>query len=297
MYNINLQHLKVVSEIEKQGSMTKAADALFLTQSALSHHVKELEKNLGITVFERRNKKLWLTEVGRQLLASSDLIKAELGKLEDKINKLKSGNTGTIRISTECYTTYSWLPKLVKTFNEKHPKFTIKVVTEATAHTTQFLQNGLLDIAITSREKLPDADLNYTHLFKDELMVIVHKDHPLAGFEYLEPKDFEGQSLLVYDYDDKDLDILQLILKPAGVQLAEVIKMPLSEIIIEMVKANFGITVMSNWLVAPLLTKDLVSIPLKHLFACRTWHLVSYKNENPGHQKFIDFAVKNLKNK
>jgi LysR family transcriptional regulator, regulator for metE and metH len=51
MYNINLQHLKVISEIEKQGSMTKAADALFLTQSALSHHVKELEKNLGITVF------------------------------------------------------------------------------------------------------------------------------------------------------------------------------------------------------------------------------------------------------
>jgi LysR family transcriptional regulator, regulator for metE and metH len=71
----------------------------------------------------------------------------------------------------------------------------------------------------------------------------------------------------------------------------------LSEIIIEMVKANFGITVMANWLVAPLLTKDLVSIPLKHAFACRTWHLVSYYSNNQGHQNFIDFAVKNLKNK
>jgi LysR family transcriptional regulator, regulator for metE and metH len=297
MYNINLQHLKVISEIEKQGSMTKAADALFLTQSALSHHVKELEKNLGITVFERRNKKLWLTEVGRHLLASADVIRAELEKLEDKISKLKTGNTGTIRISTECYTTYSWLPKLVKSFNAKYPKLTIKVVTEATANTTQFLQNGQLDVAITSREKLPDATFHYTYLFKDELVVIVHKDHPLATYEYLEPKDFDQQTLLVYDYDDKDLDILQLILKPAGVQLAELIKMPLSEIIIEMVKANFGITVMANWLVAPLLTKDLVSIPLKHAFACRTWHLVSYNNNNQGHQKFIDFAVKNLKNK
>jgi LysR family transcriptional regulator, regulator for metE and metH len=297
MYNINLQHLRVISEIEKQGSMTKAADALFLTQSALSHHVKELEKNLGVTVFERRNRKLWLTEIGQELLASSDVIKTELSKLEDKINKLKTGNTGTIRISTECYTTYSWLPKLVQSFNAKHPKLAIKVVTEATANTTQFLQNGQLDIAITSREKLPNTDLNYTHLFKDELVVIVHKDHPLAAFESLEPKDFEGQTLLVYDYADKDLDILQLILKPAGVQLAEVIKMPLSEIIIEMVKANFGITVMANWLVAPLLTKNLVAIPLKHAFAVRTWHLVSYKNNHQGHQKFIDFAVRNLKNK
>jgi LysR family transcriptional regulator, regulator for metE and metH len=297
MYNINLQHLKVISEIEKQGSMTKAADALFLTQSALSHHVKELEKNLGITVFERRNKKLWLTEVGQQLLASADVIKAELGKLEDKISRLKTGNTGIIRISTECYTTYSWLPKLVKRFNEKHPKLAIKVVTEATANTMQFLQNGQLDIAITSREKLPDANLNYTPLFKDELMVIVHKNHQLAAFESIEPKDFEGQTLLVYDYDDKDLDILQLILKPSGVQLTELIKMPLSEIIIEMVKANFGITVMANWLAAPLLTKDLVAIPLIHAFANRTWHLVSYKNDHQGHQKFIDFAVKNLRNK
>jgi LysR family transcriptional regulator, regulator for metE and metH len=297
MYNINLQHLKVVSEINKQGSMTKAADALFLTQSALSHHVKELEKNLGITVFERRNKKLWLTEVGQQLLASADVIRAELGKLEDKISKLKTGNTGTIRISTECYTTYTWLPKLVQSFNAKHPKLTIKVVTEATSNSIQFLQNGHLDIAITSREKLPDADLHYTHLFKDELVVILHKDHPLATFKSIEPKDFEGQTLLVYDNDDKDLDILQLILKPAGVQLAELIKMPLSEIIIEMVKANFGITVMANWLVAPLLAKNLVSIPLIHPFARRTWHLVSYKNDHGGHQKFIDFAVKNLKNK
>jgi LysR family transcriptional regulator, regulator for metE and metH len=297
MYNINLQHLKVVSEIEKQGSMTKAADALFLTQSALSHHVKELEKNLGITVFERRNKKMWLTEVGRQLLASSDVIKSELIKLEDKINKLKTGNTGTIRISTECYTTYSWLPKLVRQFNEKYPRLSIKVVTEATANTTQFLQNGQLDIAFTSREKLPNSDLNYTHLFKDELKVIVHKDHPLAALPFIEPKDFEGQTLLVYDYDDKDLDILQFILMPAGIQLAELIKMPLSEIIIEMVKANFGITVMANWLVAPLLTKNLVSIPLNHTFAFREWNLVSYKNDNKVHQKFIDFAVKNLKNK
>jgi LysR family transcriptional regulator, regulator for metE and metH len=297
MYNINLQHLRVISEIEKQGSMTKAADALFLTQSALSHHVKELEKNLGVTVFERRNKKLWLTEIGQELLASSDVIKTELSKLEDKINKLKTGNTGTIRISTECYTTYSWLPKLVKDFFAKYPKFSIKIVTDATCSTTQFLQNGQLDIAITSREKLPNTDLNYTPLFKDELVVIVHKDHPLAAFESLEPKDFEGQTLLVYDYADKDLDILQLILKPAGVQLAEVIKMPLSEIIIEMVKANFGITVMANWLVAPLLTKNLVSIRLKHPFASRTWHLVSYNTPHQGHQKFIDFAVKNLKNK
>jgi LysR family transcriptional regulator, regulator for metE and metH len=295
MFNINLQHLKVISEIEKQGSMTKAADALLLTQSALSHHVKELERNLGISIFERRNKKLWLTEVGHQILASADVIKSELGKLEDKINKLKDGNTGTIRISTECYTTYSWLPKLVKNFNAKNPKLSIKVVTEATANTMQYLQNGQLDIAITSREKLKNTDLIYTPLFEDQLVVIVHKDHPLATLAAITPQDFEGKTLLVYDYDEKDLDILQLILKPAGVQLEEIIKMPLSEIIIEMVKANFGITVMANWLVAPLLTKELVAIPLIHENANRMWHLVAFNNQNLGHQKFIDFAVKNLK--
>jgi LysR family transcriptional regulator, regulator for metE and metH len=296
MYNINLQHLKVIAAIEKEGSMTKAAESLFLTQSALSHHVKELERIVGYQIFERRNKKLWLTELGKQILISADVINTELRILDDKINRINAGDTGTIRLSTACYTTYTWLPKLVKSFNKEFPNLKIKVVTEATAKTNEYLNNGLLDVAISSREKIADSSLAYNTLFTDNLVVIMHKDHPLASAKSIKPKNFEGEKLLTFDNEDDDLDILKYILKPAGVQLAEVIKMPLSEVIIEMVKANFGITVMANWLVKPLLTKDLISIPLMHPKAVRTWKLITFKNQNKAVDAFKNFAVKHLNN-
>lgn len=296
MYNINLQHLKVIAAIEKEGSMTKAAESLFLTQSALSHHVKELERIVGYQIFERRNKKLWLTELGKQILISADVINTELRILDDRINRINTGDAGTIRLSTACYTTYTWLPKLVKNFNKEFPNLKIKVVTEATTKTTEFLNNGLLDVAVSSREKIADARLQYNTLFKDNLVVIMHKDNPLATLKSIKPKDFEGKKLLTFDYDDDELDILKYILKPAGVQLAEVIKMPLSEVIIEMVNANFGITVMANWLVTPLLTKDLVTIPLIHPKAVRTWNLITFKNQSKAVDAFKNFAIKHLKN-
>jgi LysR family transcriptional regulator, regulator for metE and metH len=295
-YNINLQHLKVVAAIEKEGSMTKAADALFLTQSALSHHVKELERIIGHQIFERRNKKLWLTELGTQILNSATIINKELNILTNQINRIGSGDIGTIRLSTACYTTYTWLPKLVKSFNKEYPNLKIKVVTDATTRITEFLNNGLLDVAISSREKIVDTRLQYSTLFKDNLVVIMHKYNPLAKLKSIKPKEFEGQTLLTFDYDDDDLDILRYILKPAGVQLAEIIKMPLSEVIIEMVKANFGITVMAKWLVTPLLTKELVTIPLIHPKASRTWHLITFKNQSKAIEIFKDFAMENLKN-
>jgi LysR family transcriptional regulator, regulator for metE and metH len=297
MYNINLQHLKMIQEIEKQGSMTKAAEVLYLSQSALSHQLRDLESKIDLPIFERHNKKLWLTEVGHQILSASEIITNELAKLDGKIDVIKKGDGGVIRISTECYTTYSWLPKLVVAFNKKHPNTHLKIVTEATANTLHYLQNGKLDVAITSRKKQVGSKLKYTSLFIDQLVVIVNKAHPLAKQKSFAPKDFENQALLVFDNEDKDIDLLEFVLKPNHIKPESIIKLPLSETIIEMVNANLGITVMANWLVAPLLSKQVVALPLKHAFAKRTWSLVSHDNKNQLQQKFIDFAVANLSNK
>jgi LysR family transcriptional regulator, regulator for metE and metH len=269
---------------------------LYLSQSALSHQLRDLESKIDLPIFERHNKKLWLTEVGHQILSASEIITNELAKLDGKIDVIKKGDGGIIRISTECYTTYSWLPKLVVVFNKKYPNTHLKIVTEATSNTLYYLQNGKLDVAITSRKKQVGSKLKYTSLFNDQLVVIVNKAHPLAKQKSFAPKDFENQALLVFDNEDKDIDLLEFVLKPNHIKPESIIKLPLSETIIEMVNANLGITVMANWLVSPLLNKQVVALPLKHAFAKRTWSLVSHDNKNQLQQKFIDFAVANLSN-
>jgi LysR family transcriptional regulator, regulator for metE and metH len=295
MNSINLHQFKIINAIANEGSMTKAADLLYLSQSALSHQIKEVENNLGTAIFNRYNKKLLLTEVGRTILNTSEIILVELQKLEKHIENLTNNNSGKIRISTECYSSYNWLPKLIVGYTTLQSKITIKIITEATSDTQHFLENGLLDIAITSRPKPIKSKFKYTKIFDDQLVVVINKNNLLSNKKSILPIDFENQTLLTYDVDDEDLDILYHVLKPDNIPLGKIIKLPLTEVIIEMVKANQGITVMANWIAKPLLNEDLVTLPLKHPFAKRTWYMVSHQHENKLHQEFIDYAIENLK--
>jgi LysR family transcriptional regulator, regulator for metE and metH len=294
MYNINIQHLKVIRAIEMEGTMTRAAASLHVTQSALSHCLRELEKNIGMRVFDRRNKKLWVTEAGRKMLAGSEVIMAELNKLENEMTSLKVGESGTIRISTECYTTYTWLPKIIRGFKKKHPKVQVKIVAEATRRPLQYLKEGKLDIGIINNrhEKYPFFD--YFPLFKDELVVVLNKENPLAGRKGIYAKDLKEQVIIVYDTDDKENDLLQYVLNPNNIQPADIIKIQLTEAIIEMVKSNLGISVMAKWLIEPLINKDLVLLPFKDQFASRNWQLVTYRDPNPLQRVFIKFITNGL---
>lgn len=296
MFNIDLRHLQVISAIEKEGSMKLAAETLNVSQSALSHHVKDLETKIGANVFDRRNKKLWLTEIGYKLLHSSDMILTELIKLESEINALKTGESGTIRISTECYTTYTWLPRLIGNFTRRNPKAEVQIITEATQKPLQYLQNALLDIAIVSRKGPAISTFKYTPLFTDELVVILHHKNPLSKSKRVRPADLRHQTLIVYDSEDKDIDLLQFVLKPNNIEPLRFIKMQLTEIIIEMIKLNLGIAIMAKWLVSPLVNDDLVLLPFDDPFAKRTWQIVTQKPPGLLQKKFVDFAIDELSN-
>ena len=299
MFNIDLQHLQVLRAIEKEGSMTKASQALRLSQSALSHHLRELEKNIGTPLFDRRNKKLWLTEAGKEMLRSADVIIRELEKLQANIQELKSGDSGKIRISTQCYTAYYWLPQLLNKFSKIYPKIEIQIVAEATRRPLQYLTDEKIDIAIVNTKACQKYEFEKTLepevLFNDELVVVLNKNNSLAGRSVVSPQDLENQILLTYDADDKDLDLINMVLKPKRIKPANIIKMALTEVIVEMIKCDMGIAVMARWLVQPMLTSTIMIIPFGDPFAQRTWHGVTRGNRTAIQKKFIDFAIHELR--
>src|SRR6202000_669665 len=95
--NIALHHFRLVDTISKEGTLTKAANTLHLTQSALSHQLKELETELAVEIFSRQGKRLHLTEQGYRFLRTSEKILAEIKALEEDINNYKNGKTGKLR--------------------------------------------------------------------------------------------------------------------------------------------------------------------------------------------------------
>src|SRR5687768_15703999 len=102
--NLEVRHLQLVEAITDAGSVTRAAERLHVTQSALSHQLREIETRLRTPLFLRVNRRLVLSPAGERLLTSARRVLGELRVVEDDIGRLAANQQGVIRVSTECYT-------------------------------------------------------------------------------------------------------------------------------------------------------------------------------------------------
>src|ERR1700687_4426445 len=104
--NLEIRHLRLVAAIAETGSVTRAGNCLHLTQSALSHQLRDAEEQLGAPLFERGSRKMTLTAAGARLLQSARTVIAELEGAQKEIQKRGTAMQGLIRLSTQCYTAY-----------------------------------------------------------------------------------------------------------------------------------------------------------------------------------------------
>lgn len=109
-------HLLVIQQVEKQGSLTGAANVLHVTQSALSHSMKKLEQQLGIEIWRREGRSLQLTQAGHYLLAVANRVLPQLELAEEQLLLFAQGQRGSLRIGMECHPCYQWLLKIVSPY-------------------------------------------------------------------------------------------------------------------------------------------------------------------------------------
>ncbi len=287
MMNIPLQYFKLVDTIVKEGTLTKAATRLHLTQSALSHQLKELETELGLPMFYRNGKKLLLSDEGARFLSSAEKILSELKLLESDMHHFKQGTTGTIRISTQCYTAYHWLPRIIKYYKDINPGVDIHIVSGATQDPLEFLLRGDLDVAII-RHKLDNSSIQYEPIFRDQLYVILSTDHPLARKNNISITDFEGEELYLQYPSAGNIPVIETLIKAQQVKPKYIHRIHYTDAIIEMVNANMGISVLADWIVQPFLeTKDIVIKPVPYEVAKRTWYAATCRKNTPI-RNFLD---------
>ena len=249
---MEIRHLRLIKAIVEEGSITKAIDKLHLTQSALSHQLKEAEYQLGTKIFLRQNKKLVLTKAGEKLYQTANEILDKLSYTEREIKQMIFGEIGEIRISTECYSSYHWLPSVLKQFQMLYPNIELKIVMEATHYPLQKLLANVLDIAIVS-DPLKDENIKYVELFQDEMVMVVSENHSWANKKFVIAEDFVTEHLLIHSLPLETVTIHQFLLAPANVTPKKITPLPLTEASIEMVKADMGIMAMAKWALQPYL--------------------------------------------
>ena len=293
--HLEVRHLRLVEMGAKEGGLTRAANRLHVTQSALSHQLRDIEDKLGAPLFLRLNKKMLLTQAGERLLSSAPAVLDELKRAEEDIRQIALHREGILRISTECYTCYHWLPPVLEPFARAFPRVEVRIVAEATRRPVEALLDGRLDLAITSTVTR-NQKLIFKPLFKDEMVIIMSPDHPLASRSYISAKDFASEHLLVYAIPKEELTIYQKVLVPAGVSPKHVSRVELTEAIIEMVKAGLGIGVMARWAVAPQIEAgSLVGVPLTAKGLHRHWNaaMIRHKAAPPYLLKFVELLTQN----
>ncbi|MFZ6011398.1 MAG: LysR family transcriptional regulator [Bacteroidota bacterium] len=290
---MEIRHLKLVKTIVEEGSIANAIEKLHLTASALSHQLKEAELQLGTRIFHRINKKLILTDAGQKIYESATLILRELDKVNKEIKDLIGGETGEIRISTECYTSYHWLPSLLRKFNNEFPNIEVKIVFEATHRPIQKLLQGQIDLAITSDPVLND-NIEYVELFQDEMVAVVPEFHTWTKKEFVTAEDFRHVNLLIHSEPLETVTIYQRVLQPASVKPSNITILPLTEACIEMVKADMGVVVMAKWALKPYLHQNGIrTVKVTQGGLYRTQYVSRLKNDQSP--EYFDYFIKFLK--
>jgi LysR family transcriptional regulator for metE and metH len=285
---MEIRHLQMVKEVASSGNLTKAADRLFLTQSALSHQLKEIEGYFNTQLFIRDKKQMLLTQAGEVVLQAADKILQEVAETRAKVRCLTDKEAGEVRICTQCYTSYHWLAGFLREFQGLYPKVDIKVELEAATHfADQHLLDNKIDVAITEGDENPK--FSYTPLFQDEFVAIVAPDHPWAGRSWVEIEEFAEQNYIMYNIPDEESTNFMMLFKNR--RPPKVYKITLTEAILEMVKAGLGVAVLPNWVVRPYLQSgQLEAVWITENRVLRTWYAATLKNkqQQPYTTAFIE---------
>jgi DNA-binding transcriptional LysR family regulator len=283
------RHLVAFTTVLETGGFTRAAEALNLTQSALSHQIKTLEEQLGVEVFARIGKRTVLTQAGEILLKHATVVLRELADARQSLLELRDPGRGRLRISSAGYSCYLLLPRILREFKEEYPRVELSVSADYTGEAVQHLLEGILDIAILVAPP-PVRGLVIEPLAQDELFVIVPAEHPWAKRRRVRWAELATQVLIIYNKASQTHQLLMHRLAEEGTDSPETMEVREAEAVTEMVKVGLGIALQPPWVVrADLRARRLVALPLGRTGLKRLWAIAYLQGRQlpPYSQTFI----------
>jgi LysR family transcriptional regulator for metE and metH len=241
-------HLSIVQEVERQGSLTAAAGVLHVTQSALSHSMKKLEQQLGTDIWLREGRHLRLTQAGQYLLAVANRVLPQLNLAEERLRQFAQGERGALRIGMECHPCYQWLLKVVSPYLAAWPDVDVDVKQKFQFGGIGALFGYEIDLLVTP-DPLDKPGLVFEPVFDYEQVLVVAADHPLAGVDYVKPKQLNNEVLVTYPVPVDRLDIYTQFLAPAGIVPRRHKTIETTDIMLQMVASGRGVAALPRWLV------------------------------------------------
>jgi LysR family transcriptional regulator for metE and metH len=255
---IERNHLSLIREVDRQGSLTAAAEILCLTQSALSHTIKKIETQLGTPIWSREGRNLRLTQAGQYLLALANRLLPQFEDAEQVMQEYAKGQRGTLRIGMECHPCYQWLLKVVSPYLTDWPDVDVDVKQKFQFGGIGALLGYEIDVLVTP-DPLFKPGLLFTPVFDYEQVLVVGRNHRLSGRPFVIPQQLSDETLITYPVEIERLDIYNQFLLPAGCTPKRHKTIETTEIMLQMVEAGRGVAALPGWLVTEYAHKVAIS--------------------------------------
>ncbi len=288
---IEIRHLLTLQAIAEEGTLARAAQRRHVSQSALSHQIRELEDRLGQELLTRSGRRLRFTPAGERLLRLGERVLPELRRAEADLRRMREGRGGRLHLAVECHSCFDWLMPAMEAYRPDWPDVELDVTLAFHFEPLPALARGDLDLVVTS-DPCPLPGIAYEALFAFQGVLVMAPDHPLAGRRHIHPADLADQTLITYPVAPERLDVYRHFLIPAGVH-PERRTTELTAMIVQLAAAGRGVAALPHWAVQDAEQRGvIVTRPLGAEGIWRTLHLAlrSEQADQPYLQAFVDTA-------
>ncbi len=271
---MNIHHIQLFDAVAQTGSITKAAELLFLSQPAVSQQLKELEKSLGVTLFQRLPRGVQLTEAGTILYEYSRKIRRLESEAETSIQELIGLQRGSLLIGASLNIGSYFLPEICAEFCKKYPAISVKVEIANTDSITAQLHNSELEIGLVEG-LVPESEMHSDVFAQDELIPVISPSNVLATLRSHSAHRFCSEPLIVRETGSGTRAITDLALEKLGLVPKISLTLGSSEAIKRAVMANAGVAIISRMaVVSELLSGSLLTLPIPQLTIVRNLYRI-----------------------
>jgi len=290
---MELKYFRLIKTIVEEGNIANSSERLFLTQSALSHQLRELEERLGFKVFLRTRNKWQLTAEGQELYKLANELFQAIDTSFSTIQQIKAGSKGTIKLSTECQSFFHGLPAFVQKMAILYPEIEIDLIIGTNHQTISKILSGEIDIAIVTTKPASDA-LASIEIFEDEIFVLVHQENYLNSYPYLDASHFADVHLFINSFPLESVSVYEHFLRPNKITPIKISAIPFTEVSLEMVDANMGVMCLPRWGLDAFKVSEDIAFKRIGKHGLKRTHYLVMKEENRN-KPYMNHFIANFK--
>jgi DNA-binding transcriptional LysR family regulator len=243
--NLNLRQLRSFAALARAGSFTRAAEALHLSQPALTVQIRGLEEMLGVRLFDRNTRQVRLTAIGRELIPGFERLLRDIDSVANSARELAAGIRGVVHVAALPSISSTLLPAVIAQVRGRHPGIVVRLRDAVAQRVLSLVRGEEVEFGIGGFERV-DADMTVSPLFADRLVAVLPTRHPLTRRKKLSLKDLLQTPLILMDSQSSVRALVEEAFLRSGTMLAPAYEVSYMTTAVGLVRAGEGVTLLPS---------------------------------------------------